>query len=88
MDDRMHRRRIDDALAERLQRNLGRVHVDGALDHGADLCRPARRAGAVVVKFVQKLVRAVPGFLRCRPTKTILVVLSLVDIVAGRQSGA
>jgi uncharacterized protein (TIGR00645 family) len=71
---------IDDALAERLERNLGRVLFTTRWLMAPIYVGLLASLVLLAVKFIQKLIEAIRGFLPLSATEEMLVVLQLVDI--------
>ena len=67
-------------LEERIRRNLGRVMFAARWIMAPIYVGLLVALGLVVVKFVQKLVQAVPGFLALASNDAIFLVLTLVDL--------
>lgn len=68
------------ALETRVRRNLGRVMFAARWIMAPIYIGLLLALALVVVKFVQKLVQALPDFLAFSSNETIFVVLTLVDL--------
>ncbi len=79
MNDRITPR-IDDALAERLQRNLGRALLTTRWLVAPIYIGLLASLILLTIKFVQKFIEGVRELLAISLTETMLVVLQLVDI--------
>jgi uncharacterized protein (TIGR00645 family) len=67
-------------VEERIRRNLGRVMFAARWIMAPIYIGLLAALVLVMVKFVQKLVQALPGFLALDTTEAILLVLSLIDL--------
>lgn len=68
------------ALEERIQRNLGRAMFAARWIMAPIYVGLLVALLMIVVKFVQKLVAAIPGFLALSSNEAIFLVLTLVDL--------
>jgi uncharacterized protein (TIGR00645 family) len=69
-----------DALEDRVRRNLGRVMFAARWIMAPIYLGLLFSLLLIVVKFVQKLVQALPGFLALSSEQAIFLVLTLVDL--------
>ncbi|HLY89863.1 MAG TPA: YqhA family protein [Acetobacteraceae bacterium] len=69
-----------EALEERIQRNLGRAMFAARWIMAPIYVGLLVALLMIVVKFVQKLVTAIPGFLALSSNEAIFLVLTLVDL--------
>jgi uncharacterized protein (TIGR00645 family) len=71
---------VIEALEERIQRNLGRAMFAARWIMAPIYVGLLVALLMIVVKFVQKLVTAIPGFLALTSNEAIFLVLTLVDL--------
>jgi uncharacterized protein (TIGR00645 family) len=71
---------VAEHIEARIQRNLGRVMFAARWIMAPIYLGLLAALVLVVVKFVQKLVQALPGFLDLTPEQSIFLILSLVDL--------